>query len=196
MKNKDNPENMAERLKEYYTIGCCGIDCGLCPRFHTRGDSVCPGCGGPGFRDKHPSCGYLSCCTVRKGLEVCSECSDFPCVKFVPERISFDSFVTGKKMLPNLEYIKNNGMELFLEQHNARIAFLKYLLNSFDDGRSKSFFCIACALLPSDKLKLACREFESLEHLDIREKNKKVRNRLMSIAEDAGVELKLRTRVK
>jgi hypothetical protein len=27
---------MAEKLKKYGTIGCCGIDCGLCPRFYTK----------------------------------------------------------------------------------------------------------------------------------------------------------------
>jgi hypothetical protein len=24
------------------TIGCCGIDCGLCPRYYTDGPSRCP----------------------------------------------------------------------------------------------------------------------------------------------------------
>ena len=64
--------------KKYFTIGCCGIDCGLCPRFHTKGDSVCPGCGGLGFKEKHPSCGFLTCCVTKKGLEVCSDCPDYP----------------------------------------------------------------------------------------------------------------------
>jgi len=41
---------MEEKLKIYNTIGCCGIDCGLCPRFYTKGDSVCPGCGGTDCR--------------------------------------------------------------------------------------------------------------------------------------------------
>jgi len=46
---------MKEKLKKFETIGCCGIDCGLCPRFHTTGTSACPGCGGLEFKEKHPS---------------------------------------------------------------------------------------------------------------------------------------------
>jgi len=45
---------MAVKLKKNETIGCCGIDCGLCPRFHTKGDSVCPGCGGENFKKNIP----------------------------------------------------------------------------------------------------------------------------------------------
>jgi len=183
---------MAESIKEYYTIGCCGIDCGLCPRFHTAGDSVCPGCGGPRFRDKHPSCGFLTCCTLRRGYEVCSECGDYPCGRFDPQRMVYESFVTNRKMLPNLEYISNNGIKPFLEQQNARMSTLKYLLGCFDDGRSKSYFCLACTLLPPENLNMVSREFESLESLDIKEKNRMVRDRLRVLAEAAGIELKLR----
>ena len=63
--------------KQYSTIGCCGIDCGLCPRFYTQGSSACPGCGGKDFAEKHPSCGYLTCCSVKRNLEVCAQCNEF-----------------------------------------------------------------------------------------------------------------------
>lgn len=43
---------MTDKMKKYETIGYCGIDCGLCPRYHTKGDSVCPGCGGLYFKEK------------------------------------------------------------------------------------------------------------------------------------------------
>ena len=71
---------MTGKLKKYETIGCCGIDCGLCPRFHTTGDSACPGCGGLNFKEKHPSCGFLTCCAIKNGREVCSDCSHYPCL--------------------------------------------------------------------------------------------------------------------
>jgi hypothetical protein len=57
---------MTDKIKEYETIGCCGIDCGLCPRFYTIGESACWGCGGNKFKEKHPSCRYLTCCTIEK----------------------------------------------------------------------------------------------------------------------------------
>src|SRR5512145_448571 len=70
---------MTDKLKKYETIGCCGIDCGLCPRFHTKGDSACPGCGGVNFKEKHPSCGFVTCCVIKNGMEVCADCKDYPC---------------------------------------------------------------------------------------------------------------------
>ena len=69
--------------RQYPTIGVCGLDCGLCPRFYTVGSSRCPGCAGSGFYDKHPTCSFITCCVRNKHLEVCSECSGFfPCAKF------------------------------------------------------------------------------------------------------------------
>jgi hypothetical protein len=133
-------------LKKYPTIGVCGLDCGLCPRYYTAGSSRCPGCGGPDFSNKHPSCSFITCCVKKKNLEVCAECSDFPCVKFksaeesiqVKESSSYPSY---KKILPNLYFIKEQGIDKFIEQQNKRIKLLKTMLSKFDDGRSKSFFC-------------------------------------------------------
>src|SRR4030043_2461389 len=76
---------MNKTAKEYPTIGVCGLDCGLCPRYYTQGTSRCPGCGGPDFFNKHPSCSFITCCVKKKNLEVCAECSDFPCSKFKPD---------------------------------------------------------------------------------------------------------------
>jgi hypothetical protein len=134
--------------KKYPTIGVCGLDCGLCPRYYTLGSSRCPGCAGPGFYDKHPTCSFITCCVKNKNLEVCSECSDFPCAKFksaeeyqkVKESPSYPS---PKKILPNLYLIKEHGIEKFVEQQKNRIRVLETMIGKFDDGRSRSFFCRA-----------------------------------------------------
>ena len=134
--------------KKYPTIGVCGLDCGLCPRYYTVGPSRCPGCAGPRFFDKHPTCAFITCCVKDKGFEVCSECSDFPCAKFksaeeyklVKESSSYPSC---KKILPNLSFIKKRGINKFMEQQNKRIQLLKVMISKFDDGRSRSFFCRA-----------------------------------------------------
>ena len=53
--------------KKYPTIGCCGIDCGLCPRYYTEGKSRCPGCFGPQFMDiMGQSCSFITCCVKNK----------------------------------------------------------------------------------------------------------------------------------
>jgi hypothetical protein len=135
-------------LKKYPTIGVCGLDCGLCPRYYTVGSSRCPGCGGPDFFNKHPSCSFITCCVKKKNLEVCAECSDFPCVKFKSPEEYFQvkessSYPSCKKILPNLYFIKEQGIDKFIEQQNKRIRLLKMMISKFDDGRSRSFFCRA-----------------------------------------------------
>jgi len=181
--------------KKHPTIGCCGIDCGLCPRFYTKGDSVCPGCCGLNFEDKHPACGLASCCTKKKELEVCSNCNDYPCKKFIPVREGYDSFVTHKKIISNLDFIKNIGIESFIEQQHKRIEILTSFLTDCDDGRSKCFFCLSCALLPLEKLEDVFTQIhENYNFLTVKEKNKILKESLLTIADELKIELKLITK--
>ena len=139
-------------VKIYPTIGVCGLDCGLCPRYYTVGPSRCPGCCGPEFLSKHPSCSFITCCVKKKNLEVCAECLDFPCSKFrsdeeykqVKESSSYPSY---KKVIPNLNSIKEHGIEKFAGQQKKRIKLLETMIANFDDGRSRSFYCKSVALL-------------------------------------------------
>jgi hypothetical protein len=143
---------MNEHVKLYPTIGVCGLDCGLCPRYYTVGPSRCPGCCGPEFFNKHPSCSFITCCVKKKNLEVCAECSDFPCSKFksdeeyqqLKESSSYPSY---KKVMPNLSFIKEHGIEKFIAQQKKRIRLLETMIDNFDDGRSKSLYCKSATLL-------------------------------------------------
>jgi hypothetical protein len=67
-------------------------------------------------------------------------------------------------------------------------------LGEFDDGRSKSFFCLAAALLPIDMLD-RCRE--EIRTAVINSADKKriaqlLKAKLNGAAGEAGIELKLR----
>lgn len=165
------------------TIGCCGIDCGLCPRFHTDGASRCPGCGAEGFESRHPSCGFLTCCVKKRGLEVCAPCQDFPCSRFAKENGERDSFVLHRRVMPNQSEIREIGLEAFLARRSQRMAFLETALARFNDGRSKSFYCIAAALISISSLKEALRRANEGENL---------RSVLTEYAEAEGQELRLR----
>ena len=142
---------MDRPIKTYPTIGACGLDCGLCPRYYTVGTSRCPGCCGPDFFDKHPTCSVITCCVKQKNLEVCGECPEFPCPKFKePEEyqaLETSSYPPYRKIMPNLNFIKEHGIEAFIEQQRKRIGLLETMIENFDDGRSRSFFCRAAALL-------------------------------------------------
>ena len=179
-------------LKKYSTIGCCGIDCGLCPRFHAKGDSACPGCGAINFKDKHPSCGFVTCCVIKNGLEVCSDCKDYPCSRFESETKGYDSFVTHKKVFANLDSIKSSGIEYFIDQQKIRMKILTAFLDKYDEGRSKSFFCISCTLLPLGKLLEIHKFIGGLsDSIDIKERNKHLKDKLNLVAQSLNLDLKL-----
>ena len=180
------------KQKKHETIGACGIDCGLCPRFYTKGDSVCPGCGGLNFKEKHPSCGLLTC-VVKQGLETCGECKDYPCQRFENTvGCGADSFVTHKKMRSNLDEIRAGGIEKFIKKQNIRIDILRDFLTNYDDGRTKSFFCQTCALLPIDSLQKIHHDAKNiLSTTDLKERSKHIRKIITETATSLGVDLKL-----
>jgi len=188
-------------IKQFPTIGCCGLDCGLCPRYYTVGSSRCPGCAGPDFLEKHPSCGYITCCVKKKGLEVCAQCGEFPCAKFeswLGNLEQYDSFLTHQRTRPNLDSIRTHGIESFMEQQTKRMTLLKTMLKNFDDGRTKSFYCTAATLLPIADLEESLRH--SLQQLkqdkvtseDIKRRAGILRDFLKDCAARTGVDLKLR----
>ena len=186
---------MAAILKKHNTIGCCGIDCGLCPRFNTDSLSACPGCGGLNFREKHPSCGFITCCVVKHGLEVCSNCKDYPCHRFENEHKGYDSFVSHKKVFTNLDFINENGIDCFLNLQKQRMDILIDFLVKYNDGRSKGFYCIGCTLLPLDKLQELHRFMNSYEgNSDSKDKAKTLKGRMTEIADSLKIVLKLNSK--
>ena len=191
---------MNRPVKTYPTIGVCGLDCGLCPRYYTVGPSRCPGCCGSDFFNKHTSCSFITCCIKKKNLEVCAECSNFPCSKFkndeeyqqLKESSSYPSY---KKVMPNLNFIKKHGIEKFAGQQKKRIKLLEKMIENFDDGRSRSFFCKAATLLDLTSLEnsfdAASKKIkaDNIESNDIKTKAKILKSILNEIALKKGVEL-------
>ena len=170
--------------KIYPTIGSCGLDCGLCPRYYTIGTSRCPGCAGPDFVNKHPSCSFITCCVKNKSLEVCGECLDFPFSKFKSNEVyqqlkESSSYPSYKKVIPNLNFIKEHGIKKFIEQQQKRIELLEIMINNFNDGRSRSYFCKVAALLDLDELENSLDEanlkikVDNIENMKIKAKNLK-----------------------
>jgi hypothetical protein len=172
-------------VRKYPTIGVCGLDCGLCPRYYTVGPSRCPGCAGPGFFDKHPSCSFITCCVKRKGLEVCAECPDFPCPKFKSEAEyrqvkESSSYPPCSKLLPNLDFIKEHGINRFMAQLKQRMALLETMIERFNDGRSRSCFCRAAALLDVSSLQGALAEADRKLKTDkVKRNDRKTKARIL-----------------
>jgi hypothetical protein len=157
------PDLKTYTARIYPTIGVCGLDCGFCPRYYTQGKSRCPGCGGPDFLSKHPSCSFITCCVKKKNLEVCAECTDFPCSKFKPDEEypqieGSSSYPSVKVVMRNLRFIKEYGIDQFINQQTKRIKLLESMIANYDDGRSRSFFCRAACLYDISSLESALNE--------------------------------------
>jgi hypothetical protein len=189
-----------KQLKSYPTIGVCGLDCGLCPRYYTLGPSRCPGCGGLDFDQKRPSCSFITCCVKKKNFEVCAECLEFPCSKFksageYQQLEESSSYPSCRKIIPNLNFIKEHGIEEFIALQTKRIKLLETMIADFDDGRSRSFFCKAGILLDINTLSSSIDEANgkikagNINRDDVKMKAKMLKEMLNEMAAKEGVEL-------
>ena len=185
-------------LKKYPVVGACGLNCGLCPRYHTEGTSRCPGCCGPDFWQKHPSCGFITCCVKQRNLETCAQCADWVRCDRVAKVLDgakyHDSFLSYRPLADNFAFIQKNGIEEFVRLEIEKQKFLRHLIDNYDEGRSKSFYCTSCQLIPLDKLREALADAEATmtADTDIKEKAKIVRAAISNMADSLQIDLKLR----
>ncbi len=107
-------------------IAPCGMNCGLCFSYLAMKNDLkkkgfarkyCPGCGP---RGQH--CTFMShqCHLVGEGLvRFCHECGDFPCrrLKGLDKRYRTKYHMS---MIENLRFIKEQGMQRFLEKEEAK----------------------------------------------------------------------------
>lgn len=103
-------------------IAPCGMNCALCSSYLSMKNdlkkqgimrSYCVGC-----RPRGKNCAFMkkSCDLLANGLvQYCFECEEFPCrrLKALDKRYRTNYQMS---MIENLEYIRDNGMEAFLEK--------------------------------------------------------------------------------
>jgi hypothetical protein len=185
-------------VRKYSLVGVCGLDCGLCPRLHSDGKSRCTGCCGEGFWEIHPSCSFITCAVKKKGLETCAECTESQdCLKYaqlMETGEGHDSFISYRSVLSNNTYIRTKGIVKFAAIAAEKQKVLIYILDNFDDGRSKLFLCTACQLIPLPKLHEAVETINAKipGGADIKKKSKIARATLNKTADSLKIELKLR----
>lgn len=182
-------------MEEQDYAGVCGLYCGLCPRFQSTAASRCLGCRlGP----QHDYCSVYRC-AAKEGNLTCSECTEYPCKRLL--RVvgdGQDSFISHRPMLPNLERIRDAGLQAHLSEQRERRLLCEYLLANYNEGRSMTFFCTACALLPSGAIREAIGEMDSalaagqIDHSDIKAKSKAIKSLIGELAQQRDVDLKLR----
>ena len=179
------------QIRKYPLFSACGLNCGLCPRYYTDGDSKCPGCGGKNFFEKHPSCGVLSC-SQRNVIEYCFLCKEYPCKKY--DKWEKDSFITHQNMMKDLEKAKNIGINEYKKELNEKTRILNDLLVNYNDGKRKNIFCIAVNLLEVNDLKDIMKQIKKgtkLNDLTMKEKSNIAIKLLEKMAKEKDIVLKL-----
>lgn len=187
---------MEYQQREYPFFSACGLNCGLCPRHQTAGASKCPGCAGSGFSAKHPSCGVLSC-SQRHKVEYCYLCEEFPCKKY-DGADQTDSFITHRHQFKDLEKARQLGIKAYAEELNQKMKLLAILLQEYDDGRHKSFFCLAVNLLQWQEIQAVVGQLAAEtrpEHAP-KEKAATATRLLENVAAKRNIELRLRKKQK
>lgn len=187
---------MNQYQRSYPRLSACGLNCGLCPRFHTAGSSRCPGCCGKDFFSKRPSCGVITC-SRKKGIEYCYLCEEYPCQKFAGVECT-DSFITHKNMFKDFAKAKEIGIFAYQEELNSKIEVLTYLLANCNDGRKKNLYCIAVNLLELDDIKDIIFQIENnkLIELDLKERAKQVAKLIEQKAQEKNISLALNNKKK
>jgi hypothetical protein len=180
---------------KYVEVGVCGLSCRLCPMYHTEAESKCRGC--KSSSRMAVGCSFITCAFKKKGIEFCWQCSgNGICKKWEKHREAGkqkDSFKCYQELEGDIRFIEQNGIEAFEEQQKIRERLLREMIRDFNDGRSKSYYCIAATVLGLDELQTELSDAkEQSKGMPVKEKAKVLHSMLDQVAKDKGYILKLR----
>ncbi len=180
---------------KYPEIGICGLSCRLCTRYHTESKSRCGGCKSE-FR-MSAGCPFITCGIKKKGIEFCWQCKENETCKKWRKHREFskrvDSFKCYQKLENNIAFIQKNGVNEFEKEQKTRENLLKEMLQEFNEGRSKSYYCIAATVLEIEELGEALNKAKKNSFgLEIKGKSKILHSILDELAERKNYYLKLR----
>lgn len=177
-----------ERSNQLFSL--CGLNCGLCPMFL---GGYCGGCG-----NGNQSCRIARCSLERGGIEYCYECAEYPCETYQHVE-EYDSFITHRKRGADLEKAQKIGIEKYNMEQKEKTEMLDYLLSACNDGRRKTFFCVAVNLLELSDLREAMEKIrgnEELLSLSVKERAVYAVELLQKAADKRDITLKLRKKRK
>ncbi|MCW4044185.1 MAG: DUF3795 domain-containing protein [Candidatus Bathyarchaeota archaeon] len=179
----------------YVEIGICGLSCRLCPAYHRETKSKCGGCKSE-FR-MGATCPFHNCALKKKGVEFCGFCEESKtCERWCKHRESgkeHDSILSYQKVEDNIAFIHNNGLAQFEKEQKTREQLLKQMLTEFNEGRSKSLYCIAATVLEIGELEMVLEEArDKTKGFDVKEKSETMHSLLDIVAVKKNYLLKLR----
>jgi len=140
----------------------------------------------------------LSTCALKnKGIEFCWDCQESEtCEKWARHREiakNADSFKCYQKLEDDIAFVRKNGVDAFEKVQKKREHLLKEMLREFNEGRSKSYYCIAATVMETGELEAAFTEAgKKTDGFEIKEKSRVLHSILDKIARQRNYTLKLR----
>jgi len=133
----------------------------------------------------------------RRGIEFCWDCGDAgSCGRWAKHRAAGrerDSFTCYASLEANISKVARDGLESFIEEQALRGSLLDEMLDRFDEGRSKSYYCIAATVLDPAELRAAIdTASETFGSCDERERAKALHELLDEAACRRSLRLALR----
>jgi hypothetical protein len=144
-------------------------------------------------------CPFITCAVKKRGIEFCWQCPDGgKCERWLEHRQkgrSYDSFVCYQRLENNIAFVESKGIAAFAERERERGHLLATMLDEFNEGRSKSFYCVAATVMELSEISQAIAEARgSSEGKDVGIRSKALRAVLERIAGEKNYSLKLRKR--
>lgn len=142
-------------------------------------------------------CPFITCALKKKGIEFCWNCKEnTTCEKWKKHRAAGkigDSFTCYQKLEENIAFIRKNSADAFEKVQKVREDLLKEMLREFNEGRSKSYYCIAATVMETGELEGALADAKKNSGgSDSKERSKVLHALLDDIARHRNYHLKLR----
>lgn len=174
--------------REDRMFSLCGLNCMLCPM---QIGGYCPGCGGG---EGNQSCAIARCSLEHDKVEYCHQCGEYPCSRYdgIDE---YDSFITHRHMKRDMQKAEEAGSRAYGEEQAEKAEILRYLLEHYNDGRKKNFYCVAVNLLELQDIRNVMKEIAGIEGLDELSEKERVScaaKLFQAAAAKQGIELKLK----
>jgi hypothetical protein len=142
-------------------------------------------------------CHFITCAIKKKGVEFCWDCDEHKnCEKWGKSRQFgklHDSFKSRQRLECDIQFILEPGIGQFVLDQHDRELLVKQMLEQYNEGRSKSYYCIAATVMNKNEIEQALEEARQKSiGLDIKTKAKLLHSILDRIAEKQSYLLKLR----
>ncbi len=143
------------------------------------------------------ACPFHTCAVKKRKLDFCGFCvENNTCVrwrKFREEGKQYDSIVCYQRLEDNIAFIQKYGMKEFEQEQKAREKLLRAILTEFNEGRSKTLYCIAATILEIEELESVLKEARAKSKgLDVKAKSQVMHSILNELAEAKKYILRLR----